>query len=68
MTDAVLERLLFAHGGVQAGARHHPEPDWALAARELKRPGVTLMILWEEYRTVHPDGYAYSRYVAARVM
>jgi transposase len=59
MTDAALERLLFARGGVQAGARHHPEPDWALAARELKRPGVTLMILWEEYRTVHPDGYAY---------
>ena len=38
------------------------EPDWAAVARELKRPGVNLMILWEEYRAVHPDGYAYSRY------
>ena len=62
VTDAALERLLFANGGVQAGARHHPEPDWAVVARELKRPGVTLMILWEEYRTAHADGYAYSRY------
>ena len=33
--------------------------------RELKRPGVNLMILWEEYRAVHSDGYAYSSYVAA---
>jgi transposase len=62
MTDAALERLLFVNGGVQAGARYRNEPDWAVVARELKRPGVTLMILWEEYRGVHPDGYAYSRY------
>jgi len=62
MTDAALERLLFINGGVQAGARYRSEPDWAVVARELKRPGVTLMILWEEYRGVHPDGYAYSRY------
>jgi hypothetical protein len=25
-------------------------------------PGVTLALLWEEYRGVHPDGYGYSRY------
>jgi transposase len=36
-------------------------------ARELKRQGVNLMILWEEYRAAHPaDGYAYSRYVAGQ--
>ena len=29
-------------------------------ARELKRPGVTMMILWEEYREIHPEGYGYS--------
>jgi len=38
------------------------EPDWAAVARELKRPGVTLMILWEEYRATQPGGYAHSRY------
>ena len=30
--------------------------------RELKRPGVTLSLLWEEYRAVHRDGYGYSRF------
>ncbi len=62
VTDEELERRLFVNGGVRAGARHYVEPDWAAVTRELKRPGVTLMILWEEYRAVHPDGYAYSRY------
>jgi hypothetical protein len=30
--------------------------------RELKRPGVNLMVLWDEYREAHPDGYGYSRF------
>lgn len=29
-------------------------------ALELKKPGVTLMLLWEEYRAVHPGGYGYT--------
>jgi transposase len=37
-------------------------------AREIKRPGVNLMVMWEEYRDAHPDGYSYSRYVAAALM
>jgi hypothetical protein len=36
--------------------------------REMKRPGVNLSVLFEEYRAVYPDGYAYSRYVAAKIM
>ncbi|MDE3775685.1 transposase [Sinorhizobium meliloti] len=33
------------------------ELDWALVARELKREGVTLTLVWQEYRAAHPDGY-----------
>jgi hypothetical protein len=29
--------------------------------RELKRPGMSLLILWDEYREAQPDGYSYSR-------
>lgn len=49
---------------VRLGARFHAEPDWVVLARELKRPGVNLVILWEEYRATHPEeeGYAYSRF------
>ena len=28
----------------------------------MKRPGVNLSILWEEYDAVHPQGYGYSRF------
>jgi transposase len=35
------------------------EPDWAAVAREMKRPGVNLVVLWEEYREVEPNGYGY---------
>jgi transposase len=68
MTDESLMARLFVNAGVRAGARYHAEPDWAALVRELKRPGVNLLVLWEEYRAVHPEGYAYSRYVAAKIM
>jgi hypothetical protein len=48
--------------------RRRAEPDWAALVREMKRPGVNLMVLWEEHRESHPDGYGYSRYVAAELM
>ena len=37
-------------------------PDWAHLHRELRRKGVTLALLWDEYRAVHRDGYGYSRF------
>jgi transposase len=61
-TDEVLEQRLFARTGVKPGRRRHTEPDWAALTRELKRPGVNLMVLWEEYRESHLDGYGYSRF------
>ncbi len=31
---------------------------------ELRKPGVTLMLLWEEYRSAHPHDFAYSWFCA----
>lgn len=62
LTDDALQEKLFHRAGFKAGARRRTEPDWASLAVEMKRPGVTLLILWEEYRAVHPDGYGYSRF------
>ena len=30
-------------------AKDRPRPDWAMVHRELRRPGVTLQLLWEEH-------------------
>ena len=62
LSDAVLEERLFAAGGPKAGTRRRVEPDWAALVREMKRPGVNLTVLWEEYGAAHPGGYSYSRF------
>ena len=62
LTDEELEQRLFARPCAGLGVRKHPEPDWAELCRELRRPAVTMMILWEEYRQTWPDGYGYSRF------
>src|SRR5437868_13276553 len=48
LTDDVLEHRLFSRAGLMPGQRRRSEPDWALLAREIKRPGVNIMVLWEE--------------------
>lgn len=61
LTDADLEHLLFPQR--PAGSSDPiPLPDWAYVHAELRRKGVTLLLLWQEYREVHPEGYGYSRY------
>lgn len=62
VTDGALEALLFAGGGAPAGLRRKFEPDWVVVHRKLRRPGVTLMLLWDEYRREQPGGYGYSRW------
>jgi transposase len=61
LSDADLEQRLFPYSPGEARGSV-PQPDWAYVHAELRRKGVTLSLLWEEYRGVHPDGYGYSRY------
>jgi transposase len=37
-----------------------PHPDWAAVHRELRPPGVTLMLLWEEYCDSTSGCFSYS--------
>jgi transposase len=37
-----------------------PQPDFAHLHRELARRGVTRLLLWEEYKSTHADGWQYS--------
>ena len=39
-----------------------PRPDFAYLHAELKRRGVTRLLLWEEYKTAHPEGWQYSEF------
>ena len=58
--DEVLTDTLF--GERPAPGTDRPLPDFAHVHRELRRKGVTLLLLWHEYRAEHPDGYAYTQF------
>lgn len=59
--DEQLDRLLFKRDdcGLE---KMRPLPDWAEVHKELKRKGVTLCLLWQEYKAVSPEGYQYSQF------
>jgi transposase len=57
--EEALERLLFPAVSARIPAPHLV-PDWAMVHRELKRKGVTLFLLWQEYTAATPDGLQYS--------
>ncbi len=59
LDDRSLEAQLFT---VAEPNRERVAPDVARIHQELKRTGVTLHLLWEEYAEVHPDGYRRSQY------
>ncbi len=59
LTDAELQRRLFSPAPT-VPSNQRPMPDWPWAHAELRRPGVTLALLWQEYRLSHPQGFKYS--------
>ena len=59
LDDAALEARLFRRA---APAHDRVRPDCAYIHRELKRDGVTLQLLWEEYTQVHPSGYRRTQF------
>ena len=59
LSDAELERCLFPPAPT-VPSDQRPMPDWSWAHAELRRPGVTLALLWQEYRLAHPQGFQYS--------
>ena len=60
LDDEELARRL--HPRAEAGAASRPRPDWASVHQELRRPGVTLLLLWIEHLEAHPGGYRYSQF------
>ena len=59
LDDEALERALYPPRPAVPSAERG-EPDWAEVHCELKRKGVTLFLLWEEYKSTHPNGFQYS--------
>jgi len=65
MDDAGLEARLFVPPSARPPTESRPVPDWPSVHRELHRKGVTLALLWLEYRERHPEGFGYSWFCGA---
>jgi transposase len=61
MDDHALKRV-FSQGPSQETSNNRIQPDWAWVHQEMKKKGVTLTLLWEEYRDIHPDGYRSTQF------
>ena len=61
MDDAALEKRLYQQASARAPA--FAQPDYAEVHQELKRKGVTLILLWEEYRQASGESaYQYTAF------
>ena len=58
LDERALEARLFPRPAAPKSTT--PLPDWPHVHTELRRKGVTLSLLWQEYKAEHPDGLQYS--------
>lgn len=61
LDEAALEARLFVPTSGPASSGR-AMPDWPAVHRELRRKGVTLQLLWLEYKQSTPDGYQYTQF------
>jgi len=64
MGDGEIEAALYGQTPATKETRGRALPDWNWVHRELRGKGVTLRLLWEEFREEHPDGIGYSQFCA----
>ncbi len=62
MDDVELEAQLYRRAEPPPACQR-PEPDWEAIHRDLRRKGVTLQMLWMEYKQVQPQGWQYTQFV-----
>jgi transposase len=63
LNDEDLQKLLFSPPALKIeSAAARPLPDFLHVHEELKKKGITLQLLWEEYRQSNPQGYQYTQF------
>ena len=60
LDEPSLERLLFPPS--EPSSVQRPAPDWLRVHNELRGKGVTLELLWQEYKAGQEDGFQYSAF------
>lgn len=63
LDDEALNRRLFPPAPPVTLKR--PEPDWSAVYAAMSKKGMTLILAWQEYKSVHPEGYQLSWFCEA---
>jgi transposase len=63
MTDQEITALMKPQT-VSKSESGKPQADWKWVHQEMKKKGVTLALLWNEYKDEYPEGYQYTQYCA----
>lgn len=61
MSDDELRNLLFLPS-TDGSTSSKPQPDWAYVHIELAKKGMTLLLLWREYKEQHNNGLGYTQF------
>lgn len=61
MDDAALRTVIKKVSGRRVEV-DRPLPDYEYIHQEIKKPGVTLYLLWQEYKQTNPQGYQETRF------
>jgi transposase len=59
MDDDALRKVICVK---PARESERPLPDYAIVHQELKKPGVTINLLWQEYKAANSDGYQETQF------
>ena len=62
MEDEKLSALLFQELKQYQPKTDKPHPNWNYIHGELSKKGMTRLLLWQEYKEQHPNGYGYSQF------
>jgi len=62
MDEGKLKGLLGGGRKTTKSDNLRPRPDWEQIHQEVRKPGVTLQLLWQEYKALYPDGYQLSQF------
>lgn len=62
LDEETLESRLFKVAEAISAKKKHPQPNWGEIHLELRRPGVTLELLWQEYREEYTEGLGRTQF------
>jgi len=62
MDEHLLLSVLFPELKQYRAPTDKPHPDWNYIHTELSKKSMTRLLLWEEYKEQHPDGYGYTQF------